>query len=164
MAATVKLMPEGRMIGTRAAMAMLCTLGLGLAGMALAQSGVQWRGGAGWGRGGAYNRLYDPKTVETVSGKVVRIERITPMAGMGQGVHLVLETDGGTIPVHLGPAWYVERQDTTVAPNDHVEVKGSRVTFDAKPAIIAAQVRKGERTLVLRDDAGIPVWAGWRRR
>jgi len=38
-----------------------------------------------------------------------------------------------------------------------------RVAFDGKPAIIAAEVKKGDSTLVLRDSAGIPPWAGWRR-
>jgi hypothetical protein len=29
--------------------------------------------------------------------------------------------------------------------------------------VMAAEVRKGDRVLVLRDAAGIPVWAGWRQ-
>jgi hypothetical protein len=150
----------------RATTVLLCVVGLGLVTPALAQQGgVRWRGEAGWGRGGPYNRLYDPKTVETVTGDVVRVERMTPRVGMSQGVHVVLDTGGGkTIDVHLGPAWYIERQNTTIAPNDHLEVTGSLVTFDKKAAIIAAKIRKGKRTLVLRDDAGVPVWAGWRRR
>lgn len=32
-----------------------------------------------------------------------------------------------------------------------------------QPAVIAVEVRKGDRTLTLRDASGIPVWAGWRR-
>ena len=130
----------------------------------LAQPGVRWRGADGWGRGGAYTRLYDPKTVEMVSGEVVKVEQMTPMTGMGYGVHLVLKTDKETISVHLGPAWYVERQDTKIEPKDHVEVKGSRITFEGKSAIIAAEIKKGDEILLLRDDAGVPAWAGWRRR
>jgi hypothetical protein len=45
-----------------------------------------------------------------------------------------------------------------------VEVTGSRVTFRNKSAIIAAEVKKGDEVLRLRDSNGIPVWAGWRRR
>jgi hypothetical protein len=44
-----------------------------------------------------------------------------------------------------------------------VEVKGSRVTIAGKPVVIAAEVKKGDETLKLRDDNGIPAWAGWRR-
>ncbi|HEU4344281.1 MAG TPA: hypothetical protein VFU31_22205 [Candidatus Binatia bacterium] len=47
---------------------------------------------------------------------------------------------------------------------DRVEVKGARITFEGKPAIIASEVKKGDEVLRLRDDAGFPVWAGWRRR
>ncbi len=42
-------------------------------------------------------------------------------------------------------------------------LKGSRVTVAGKPALIAAEVTKGDALLKLRDDSGIPAWAGWRR-
>jgi hypothetical protein len=50
-----------------------------------------------------------------------------------------------------------------IEPKDKVEVTGSRITFDGKPAIIAAEVKKGDEALKLRDDNGFPVWSGWRR-
>jgi hypothetical protein len=125
--------------------------------------GFRWRGGGGWGADGQYGRLYDAKTVETVSGQVVSIEQMTPMKGMGRGVHLNLKTDKETIDVHLGPVWYVEHQDTKLAPKDKIEVKGSRITYQGEPAIIAAEIHKGDEVLMLRDANGIPMWAGWRR-
>jgi hypothetical protein len=108
--------------------------------------------------------MYDPKTVETISGEVVSVDAITPMKGMGYGVHLVLKADKGPISVHLGPGWYLENQDVKVEPKDRVQVRGSRITFDGKPAIIAAEVTRGDETLKLRDEAGFPLWSGWRRR
>jgi hypothetical protein len=50
-----------------------------------------------------------------------------------------------------------------IQPKDTVEVKGSRVTVQGQPALIAAEVKKGDEVLKLRDEAGIPMWAGWRR-
>jgi hypothetical protein len=129
---------------------------------AFAQS-FRWRGGGGWGAGGQYGRLYDAKTVETISGEVTSVQEMTPFKGMGNGVHLLLKTDKESISVHLGPAWYVERQDTEIAAGDKIEVKGSRITYEGKPAIIAAEIHKGDEVLVLRDANGIPAWAGWRR-
>jgi hypothetical protein len=38
------------------------------------------------------------------------------------------------------------------------------VTFDGAPALIARKVANGARELVLRDDAGLPVWGGGRGR
>jgi hypothetical protein len=139
-------------------------LTVALAADASAQSGVRWRGSQGWGRGSDYARLYDAKTVETVKGEVVSVQTFTPGKGMGYGVHLQLKTDKETLSVHLGPNWYIENQDTKIEANDVVEVRGSRVTFEGKPTLIAAEVKKGEETLRLRDQDGYPAWAGWRRR
>jgi hypothetical protein len=130
----------------------------------IAQAGMKWRGSGGWGPGGHYGRMYDPKSVEIISGRVITVERITPRAGMSYGVHATLQTEKETISVHLGPGWYIENQDVKIEPQDRIEVKGSRVTLAGKPAIIAAEVKKGDELLKLRDESGFPVWAGWRRR
>ena len=128
------------------------------------RQGMMWRGSGGWGPGSQYNRMYDPKAVETISGEVTSIDRITPMKGMTGGVHMNVKTEKDTISVHLGPGWYLENQDVKIETKDRVEVKGARTTFAGKPAIIAAEVKKGDEVLKLRDDSGFPVWAGWRRR
>ena len=126
--------------------------------------GMMWRGSGGWGPGSQYNRMYDPKTVETITGEVTKVDRITPAKGMSGGIHMLVKTDKETISVHLGPSWYLENQDVKIEPKNKVEVKGSRITFGGKPAIIAAEVKKGDEVLQLRDDSGFPVWSGWRRR
>jgi hypothetical protein len=126
--------------------------------------GMMWRGSGGWGPGTQYNRMYDPKAMETISGEVISVDRITPAKGMSGGVHMNVKTDKETISVHLGPSWFLENQDVKIAAKDKVEVKGSRISFGGKPAIIAAEVKKGDEVLKLRDDAGFPVWSGWRRR
>jgi hypothetical protein len=114
-------------------------------------------GQPGRGPGG---RGYDPSTVETVSGQVVAVEHVPAGKGRSGGVHFTLKTDRETLPVHLGPAWYLDKQKVRVERHDHVEVEGSRISFEGKPAIIARQVKKGGATLILRNEAGIPAWAG----
>ncbi|MBZ0155551.1 MAG: DNA-binding protein [Alphaproteobacteria bacterium] len=131
--------------------------------LALAAPWKGWRGSGGWGMGSPYQRMYNPATVQTVSGIVESLDRITPREGMSYGVHLMLRTDKETIPVHLGPGWYIERLDTKIEKGDTIEVKGSRVMFAGTPAIIAEEIKKGDNVLVLRDSAGVPAWAGWRR-
>ena len=137
-----------------------------VAGDSYAQKGpgTMWRGSGGWGQGSTYNKMYDPKAVETVSGEVTNVDRITPAKGMSGGLHMSVKTDKETISVHLGPSWYLENQDVKIEAKDKVEVKGARTTFAGKPAIIAAEVKKGDEVLKLRDDNGFPVWSGWRRR
>ena len=139
-------------------------LALLLASDSVAQVGrdFRYKGSGGWGAGGQYGRMYDPKTVETVSGEVVSVTKMVPMEGMSYGVHLALKTEKETLSVHLGPGWYLENQDVIIEPKDKIEVKGSRVTFKGKPVIIAAEVKRGSEVLKLRDETGFPVWAGWR--
>ena len=116
------------------------------------------------GAGTPYSKMYDPKNVETIKGEVVKVDRITPMKAMSYGVYMIVKTDKEEISVQLGPWWYLENQDVKIEAKDTVEVRGSRITFFGKPAIFAAEVKKGDQVLKLRDEDGYPVWSGWRRR
>ena len=98
--------------------------------------------------------MYKPQTVETIRGEVISVDKITPMTGMAYGVHAIVKTDKETIAVHLGPAWYIENQDVKIAPTDKIEMKGSRIISEGKAAIIAAEVKKGDDVLELRDASG----------
>lgn len=147
----------------RVVAAMTVTFSLLLALTAGAQPGLRWRGSGGWGPGSQYNRMYDPKSMETIRGEVVSVETFTPVSGMSGGVHMMVKTDKETVSVHLGPEWYLENQDIKLEPKDTVEIKGSRITFGGKPAIVAAEVKKDGDVLKLRDANGYPVWSGWRR-
>lgn len=130
---------------------------------ALAAPWQQWRGSGGWGMGGAYQRMYDPAKVETVAGEVVSVDKVSSGRGPRNGIHLKLQSGTETIPVHLGPSWYIERLDTRIEKGDRVEVKGARVLMNGKSALIAAEVKKGGEVLQLRDANGVPAWAGWRK-
>ena len=131
---------------------------------AWAQGGWKWRslkehGGMGWGR------RYDPQTVQTITGKVTAVDNLTSGKGSGVGWRrLTLQTDQEAIPVILGPAWYLEQQKVTLNPGDALEVRGSRITFEERPYLIAAEVKKGKKTLKLRDQDGLPAWGGRPRR
>lgn len=124
-----------------------------LASPALAQA----RGPGGRG-GGPGQRMFDPATVTTVSGTVSAVERLA--RGRHDGVHLTLTTSDGFISVHLGPDSYLDRQPVQVAKGDRIEVTGSKVMVQGKPALIAQTVKKGDAVLTLRDAAGVPAWAG----
>jgi hypothetical protein len=121
--------------------------------------GMAGKSDKGWAAGSKYNRMYDPGTVETDSGEVVSVQKIVPMRGMSGGLHFILKSDKGTISVHLGPVWFLEKEGIKIEPKDRVTVSGSRITFKGKPAIIAAEIRKGEKTWKLRDDNGVPLWS-----
>jgi hypothetical protein len=99
--------------------------------------------------------LFDPKTIERISGEVVSVETVTPIRGMHQAVHLIVKTEKETISVHLGPAWFIENQDVKIMLRDKVEITGSRITFQGNPAIIASEVRKGDQVLKLKKKTDI---------
>ena len=103
-------------------------------------------GMGGWGTGTKYGRMYNTQTVETVSGEVVKVEKIKPMKGMSYGIHILLKTEKGEIPVHLGPAWYINNQDLEIAAGDKVEVK----------VLMAHEMETGQR----KDAQGsvVPAW------
>ena len=119
---------------------------------------VNWRGSGGWGSKGAYCKLYDTKTIETHRGTVVSVDAVTPIPGMSEGLELQLKTDQETITVHLGPRWYVENQDIIFQPQDVIEVTGSRINCEGQRIMAAAQVRKGDQLVTLRDAKGRPLW------
>jgi hypothetical protein len=119
----------------------------------------QAQGGPPPGKGPGAMRMFDPSTVVTVTGSVLGESRID--RGMGHsGVHLSVKTADGEISVHLGPDFWVDKQTVKFAKGDEISVKGSKVSFEGKPAIIAETVTRGATTLVLRDAAGVPVWRG----
>jgi len=123
--------------------------------------------GGGWaqpqkqGMAPGWGRLYDPKTVETLKGEITSVDIITAGAMDIPGrVILNLKTAKETVMVYVGPEWYVEQQGIKLVAGDQVEVKGSRVSMEGKPYIIPNYVKKNDRMLNLRDDTGMPAWAG----
>jgi hypothetical protein len=106
-----------------------------------------------------------PYNVETLTGKVLAVNRHTPKrAGKPLRVNMVLQTDQGAVRVLLGPANYLDQQALKLAPGDQVEVKGTKVSRAKAPAFIAGEVKKGDQVLKLRDDAtGRPLWLKGKR-
>jgi len=125
-----------------------CAL-LGLAASVWAQG----PGGPGMGPGPG---VYNPQTVTTVKGTVETLMKQRRMSG------LVLKTDQGSLPVHVGPYLYLRQQGITFKVGDPLEVTGSQVTLQGKPAIIAREVKVDGKTLKLRDEQGLPLWRGGR--
>jgi hypothetical protein len=119
---------------------------------------LKWRGSGGWGDKSAYCSLFDTKTLETVRGVILSIDSVTPIPGMSQGLQLQLKSDKEILSVHLGPRWYLENQDIDLEPQDKVEVIGSRIHCEGQTVMAAAEIRKGDQVIKLRDAQGHPLW------
>ena len=104
---------------------------------------------------------YDPGSVETVSGEVASVERQAQPGGP-RGVHVLLRTDAGDVfSVALGPMWVVDPYRLRVG--DRVDVTGWRVVR-GKRAMVAAEVKRGDRVMRLRNREGAPLWRRPARR
>jgi DNA/RNA endonuclease YhcR with UshA esterase domain len=145
----MKRMKFGRMLVLTTAIAFL----------ALSSGATQRPGRRGPGRG---EPRYDPATEVSVKGTVQEVRKQV-RSGAWTGIHLTLKTDKETLDVHLGPSSFLLKNQMTFAKGDQIEVTGSKVTLQGADALIAREVKKGDKTLTLRDPRGIPLWSGGRR-
>jgi hypothetical protein len=101
-------------------------------------------------------KLFDTKTIETVKGEISLIKKSYHEKSSGYVLGFKLKSDDETIYVHVGPGWYVEEKEFTFEKGDKVEVTGSMVTVKDKPVIIATEIIKDGKTLILRNAEGTP--------
>ena len=101
---------------------------------------------------------YDPATEATVTGIVQEVKQVSGSMGWG-GTHLILDTDAGAFDVHVGPSAFLAEKGFSFAKGDRIEVTGSKVKYEAADALIAREVKKGDKVLTLRNAKGFPVWS-----
>ena len=127
---------------------------LALTGESWGQTGPQDVKGSGPGG------LYNPKSVVTVAGTVVSMTPSPVKPGLPYLVYLTLQTGEGKISIFLGPSLYVEKLPAHIEVLDRIQVTGSKITWEGSSVILAAEVKKGDTVLTLRDPNGVPVWSG----
>jgi hypothetical protein len=105
-----------------------------------------------------YSTLFNPHTVETIQGEVVKVERFVAGNGRDYGVRAILKTGREKVAVILGPVKYLESRGYKIAPNHRVAVTGSRIAVQGLPTFIASEIQ-GDVHMALRDASGRPGWA-----
>ena len=113
----------------------------------------------GWGPMTEFWLMYDPGRVAAYTGVVQRYDASAPLVGMSPGVVMWTLINDRSMPVYLGPEWYIGPQGPLFQNGDQVTIKGVRTTIGGRPAILAGEVSDGNLTLRLRDDLGIPRWS-----
>jgi hypothetical protein len=106
---------------------------------------------------------YDPKTEVTVNGTVEEVKEYPSRSGWRTGQHVTLKTDTGSLDVHLGPTDYWKKNGFELAKGDSIEVTGSKIKVDDAEVVLAREVKKGEKTVTLRNAQGVPAWSRGRR-
>ena len=124
--------------------------GLLAAGAALSQGGR--------GRRIHYSKLFDPGTITTVSGKVLKVMPVISGNGRNYCLHSLLTTPKGQVTAVLAPQNYLATKGLTLKPGDRITATGSLVTIQGKPFLLVTEMR-GDRTMKLREENGRPAWA-----
>jgi hypothetical protein len=132
----------------------LCLITIGILGVMFAVS-YSW---AQSGKRLHYSTLFNPGTVGTVSGEVVRVEHAFSGNGKDYCVHALLKTPQGQLTAILAPKGYMAGQGLTIDRQDRVTVTGSLISVLGKPFLLAMEMI-GDRSMKLRDGSGRPAWA-----
>ena len=106
---------------------------------------------------------YDPDTVTTLRGTASGVTVVPARGGRMGGVHITLSSEGQAMDVHLGPSWFLDREGVSVSKGDAVEVNGSVIDLNGETFLIARELKTGKQVVTLRDERGVPAWAGGRR-
>ena len=117
------------------------------------------------GRGlnrGNITRLYDTSTVETITGKILKIDTVQSGYGRFPGILVTLKTEKQETKIYTAPSWYLDEQKIKFNTGDSLSVTGSRVTFQDKPLIITKEFNYHNKKNIIREENGTPVWAGKR--
>lgn len=106
---------------------------------------------------------YDPASEVTLSGTV---EQLITQTGRRNrtGLHLLFQSDGEKVEVHVGPTVYLQEIGLDLSEGDQLTITGVRATVDEKEALLARKIIQGEKEFELRDARGIPLWSQGSRR
>ena len=122
---------------------------VGLAGLAIIE---------GFKRRNRYYRPYKPETFDELSGKIKKVLPAGKNEEGAKGTILIMDTDDGELPVHLGPTWYINHQFKRFKPGEEITAGGSRLHFHGRNILVASTLQRGRAKFRLRNKKGHPYW------
>jgi hypothetical protein len=100
-----------------------------------------------------------------LNGKIVKIVSETFESYMEPGLAMEVNTPNqGLVHVHLGPVWYLERQESDLRPGDLVSIQALCYDVEGKVRLVAAEISHKDHVVQLRDSQGHPYWEAVRPR
>ncbi len=100
---------------------------------------------------------YDVAAEFTVKGTVTETKTHESTLGYTD-LHLLIATEKGNFEVHVAPLLFVQKKGFEFAKGDVISVTGARAVVEGLAVFVAREIRKGSRTLTVRDFVGRPVW------
>ena len=108
-------------------------------------------------------KLYSEDAVQTVKGTIIDTRTVTLKDG-AEFMQMDVETEKGTVPVHLGPTWYMNEYADRFDVNKgrSVSVIGSSSLVQGKEVLVASELtnEEGKQHMRLRHPGGVPAWVG----
>lgn len=108
-----------------------------------------------------YSRPFDPDTVEELTGKIVEVKQTEEKKDEMRGVYFLVQTKDEVLHVDAGPSWFINHQERKFRRGDKVDLKGSRIKYNGKEAIVAMSILRDGEIFRLRDEKGNPYWHAW---
>jgi len=100
-----------------------------------------------------------------ISGQITKISLETFDWHMEPGLAMEVNTlNQGLVHVHLGPVWFLERQESDLRPGDQVTIQALCYNVGGKVRLIATEISHKDHVLQLRDSQGRPYWEAVRPR
>lgn len=108
-------------------------------------------------------KLYSEDAVQTVKAVITDTKTVRLKDG-AEFIQMHVETDHGTVPVHVGPTWYMTEYADRFDVNKgrSVSVIGSPSTVQGKEVLVASELtnEEGKQHMRLRHPGGVPAWVG----
>jgi len=102
---------------------------------------------------------YDVTAETKVSGVIEAVQEFhCPWSGTDTGIHLLLNTGGGTVYIHAGDARFLRAHHVIFHRGDQIEVLGQKFSVGGDEALIARELNRGGRRFAVRDAQGKPLW------
>ena len=127
----------------------LVLIGAGIAGLFLSKALKRRK---------KYLRDFDPDSKEEIQGQIKEIKYEPDDKESVNGVAFVVESGEREVPVHLGPAWFVNRQFKRFKEGEEVSVNGSNIRYNGQDILVVETLRRGKKQYRLRDEEGAPFW------
>ena len=102
---------------------------------------------------------YDLHVETTVKGTVDEV-KLPPKAN--EIAYLAVKSGSDVVDVYLCPKSFLDDMGVTYSKGDEVVVTGAKAKLDASDIILAREIVKGNDTVTLRDNKGLPVWT-WQK-
>lgn len=90
------------------------------------------------------------------------VAEVRDVPGDFEGTHLLLKTAQGDVLVQVAPADFLKEMGTAYKVGDVVQIVGAKSPDGTEEQVLVREITVGSDTVTLRDDKGVPVWAGWK--